>query len=78
MDYNILYEEQPLFDFYIVKTAGSRYIYKGKTDVLLKESARRFQTKQSAKRYANRYGYSPYVIVGVKLFSGKPRYVFFD
>jgi hypothetical protein len=78
MDYNILYEEKPLLDFYIVKTADSRYIRKAKTGVMLKESARRFRTKQSAKLYAAKYGFSGFTIIGVKLICGKPRYVFFN
>ncbi|MDR0992496.1 MAG: hypothetical protein LBL87_06340 [Ruminococcus sp.] len=78
MDYNILYEEKPLLDFYIIKTAAGRYIYKAKTDVMMKASAHRFRTKQSAKRYAAKYGFADFVIIGVKLCGGKPRYVFFD
>jgi hypothetical protein len=78
MDYNILYEEQPLLDYFLVKTSDCRYVYKGETNVLQKETAHRFRTKQSAKRYAEKYGLQSFLIVGVKKTGGKLRYVFFD
>jgi hypothetical protein len=67
MDYNILYEEPPLIDYYVCAVGDNRYVYKGGAVVHEIRAARKFMNISSAHRYAKGAGITEYSLIGVKL-----------
>jgi hypothetical protein len=73
LDYNILYEEPDVIDFYVLSVGQNRYIYKGMSDVHDINIARKFTRISAAHRYARQCGRSDYRIIGVKNYNDDER-----
>ena len=50
------------FDVYIIKLPDGKYVFKGNAFVKLPQNARKFNTVESAHKYAKNNGYTGYEI----------------
>lgn len=51
------------FDVYVIKVPDGKYVYKGSAFVKLPQNARKFNTVESAQKYAKYNGYTGYEII---------------
>ena len=60
------------FDVYIIKLPDGKYVFKGSAFVKLPQNARKFNTVESAHKYAKQNGQTDYEIITVL---GKEKYL---
>ena len=60
------------YDCYVIKFPDGKFVFKRNTFVKLKENARKFNTTESAQKYAKSNGYTEYEIITVL---GKEKYL---
>ena len=60
------------YDYYVIKFPDGKFVFKRNTFVRMKENARKFNTTESAQKYAKQNGYTDYEIITVL---GKEKYL---